>query len=186
MATINPNSIALHSAQSKYYKYREPYLPAFFDYLSSKLQLYQGSRLLDLCCGSGELAVGLIDRVSKIYAVDGSSEMLALAPRHTRIFYSQCDINSEAFKSPELIDHILIGRAIHWISPKSLETLVRSNLRSGGKIAICSTQWSTKDAWYEAYASIVGEYRNCENYRRLDFRGSGDLAGYFRTKLIWR
>jgi len=76
----------------------------------------------------------------------------------------------------ELIDHILIGRAIHWISPKSLEILVRSNLRSGGKIAICSTQWSTKDGWYETYASIVGEYRNYENYRKHDFSGSSTLG----------
>lgn len=176
MAAINPDSIALHSAQSKYYKYREPYLPALFDNLSSKLQLDRESRLLDLCCGNGELAAGFADRVDKIYAVDGSAEMLSFAPRHSRIMYSRCDINSEIFKTPELVDHFLIGRAIHWISAESLGNLVEHNLKSDGKIVICSTQWSTHDAWYEAYASLIGEYRNYENYRKHDFRGTGTLS----------
>ncbi|MEP7270155.1 MAG: class I SAM-dependent methyltransferase [Acidobacteriota bacterium] len=41
--------------------------------------LERGSHILDLCCGTGQLAAGLIDRGYSVTGIDGSREMLVLA-----------------------------------------------------------------------------------------------------------
>lgn len=45
-------------------------------------QLPSGARVLDLCCGSGQLAAELISRGFRVTGVDGSAELLAYAQRH--------------------------------------------------------------------------------------------------------
>ncbi|MCE9506976.1 MAG: class I SAM-dependent methyltransferase [Alphaproteobacteria bacterium] len=174
MNAINPESIKLHSAQAKYYKYREPYLQDLFVRLSNKLQLNPESRLLDICCGSGELAKGFSDYVGKIYAVDGSAEMLSFAPPLKNTVYSQHDVNLAVFKAPEPVDHFVIGRAIHWIGPDSLVNLIKANLKTGGRIVICSTQWSAD--WGSIYSSLLREYKD-QPVRRYDFTGAETLRG---------
>jgi SAM-dependent methyltransferase len=177
MNTINPESIISHSAQAKYYKYREPYLQDLFVQLSNKLQLNSESRLLDICCGSGELAKGFSDYVGKIYAIDGSAEMLAFAPPLKNTIYSQHDVNLTAFKAPEPVDHFVIGRAIHWIAADSLINMIKVNLKMGGRIVICSTQWAAD--WGSIYLSVLQEYKD-QSARRFDFTGTETLrsAGF--------
>lgn len=170
-------SITMHAPQAKYYKYREPYLRNLFVELSSKLQLNPESRLLDICCGNGELAKGFSDYVGRIYAVDGSAEMLSFAPPLKNVVYAQHDINSAVFKTPEPVNCFVIGRAIHWIAADSLVNMVGANLKAGGRIVICSTHWSAN--WGPAYAAILRDYKEPSN-RQFDFSGAETLraAGF--------
>lgn len=170
-----PRSIRLHSDQARHYKYREPYLPVFLRHLVRTLQLTPASRLFDLCCGCGELASGLAGQAGRIYAVDGSREMLALAPRRDNVEYFEHDLNAQPFRMPAPIDHFVIGRAIHWLEPAALQALVDHNLKPGGLIAVCSTQWQSSEPWYAAYLALVAPYRDYERLKSIDFRGTHTL-----------
>ena len=101
-------SIRAHGPQAPFYKFRTPYLPDFFEELSRQLLLDKSTQLIDMCCGNGEISIGLINYVDRIFAVDGSQKMLSYAKKHPHIKYSQADINIDSFKSPDVVDHILI------------------------------------------------------------------------------
>ena len=169
-------SIRLHDTQAPFYKFRTPYLPDFFEELSNKLFMDSSTKLMDLCCGNGEMSIGMINYADKIFAVDGSEEMLKFAKKHPKINYFQADINIDPFKSPDVVDHILIGRAIHWIKPDSLNTLVENNLRKDGKVVICSSEWTGDPIWYPTYNKIFDDYRKLRKRFGFDFTGIDTLT----------
>jgi SAM-dependent methyltransferase len=115
----NLNSIATHSKIADYYKYRPPYLAEFFHIGAIKMKLRKSDKLLDLCCGRGELANGFSNYVDKIKAVDGSSQMLKNSIARNNISYHLADVNHDEMNFIEEIDHIVIGSAIHWVSQKT-------------------------------------------------------------------
>lgn len=169
-------SIRMHDPQAPYYKFRTPYLPVFFEELSRQLLLDKSTKLMDLCCDNGEIAVGMIDYVDQIFAVDGSERMLSLAKKHSDIKYFQADINIESFKLPDFVEHILIGRAIHWIQPAALNALVEGNLKKDGKVVICSTEWIGENTWYPVYLEIMSEYNKLTKRFGFDFTGNETLT----------
>ena len=171
-----PDSIEKFSARAAYYGHRIPYHPQLISDLAQSLAVTENSRLLDLCCGTGELATGFIDHVGRIFAVDGSREMLSLAVRHEKIAYAQCDVNAETFRAPEPVDHIIVGRAVHWINPKGLANQVEANLRDGGKIAVCSVRWRAADDWREPYCRVLYRYRAASNRANFDYTGKTILG----------
>ena len=171
-------SIIIHNAQAKYYKYRTPYIPKLFAELEKKLQISNQSILLDLCCGCGEVSEGFAKgNCNKIYALDGSKDMLNLAYINEKIEYSCIDINSKLFECPEPVDFFVIGRAIHWIEPKKLQDLVHKNMKENGTIIILSSQWDSDEPWFPIFNSVQLKYVKQLNLvekitsRKLDFTG---------------
>lgn len=167
--------IESHSAQAPFYKYRTPYLSTMFDGIVRDLSLNDQSVLADACCGRGELSSRLIERVGRIHAFDGSQEMLDHALRHDRISYSLCDVNSNRFKAPEPVDHILVGRALHWIERDSLQQLMEDNLVDGGTVLICSSFWTSDGPWEVPYKQVLDMFCRLEKPPRQHFTGAEKL-----------
>jgi SAM-dependent methyltransferase len=158
------------------YRYRLPYHRNFFEALSEKLTLTLGSKILDLCCGNGQLSVGLADKIRKSVAIDNSSAMLSAATQHPNILYLNHDINSPPLPPPitdEKFDHFLIGRAIHWIRAGSLEDAIAKNLTAGGSIVTCATAWSPNTVWLRDFQRVRSAYGDGE---KRDTRGESKLA----------
>lgn len=167
--------IESHSAQAPFYKYRTPYLATMFDGIVRDLGLNDQSVLADACCGRGELSSRLIDRVGRIHAFDGSQEMLDHALRHDRISYSLCDVNADRFKAPEPINHILIGRALHWIERDNLRQLIDDNLADDGTVLICSSFWMSDGPWEVPYKKLLDRFCRHEKPPRQHFTGTDKL-----------
>ena len=158
------------------YRYRLPYHRKFFEKLSEKLPLTLESKILDICCGNGQLSVGLADKIRKSVAIDNSSGMLSVATQHPSIVYLNHDINSPPLPpslTNEKFDHFLIGRAIHWIRTDSLKDAIAENLNAGGSIVICATGWSSNTVWLEDFERVQSSYRD---RGKRDFRGKSKLA----------
>ena len=72
-------------------------LPATLEALSPLLldQLPPGSRILDLCCGTGELTPALLNRGYSVEGIDNSAQMLRLArARAPQACFQQADMRS--------------------------------------------------------------------------------------------
>jgi SAM-dependent methyltransferase len=171
-----PDAIARHSAQAGFYRYRVPYHPGLFAELAKRLKLGPASTVLDVCCGSGEVASGLVNHAGRIFAIDGSAEMLSFAPPHRQIVYARCDVNADAFRAPEPVDHFVIGRAVHWLTPQGLTGLMDRNLRNDGKIVVCSVQWQAEGGWHPSYRSVLEDYTiRSRTKKTYDFTGADTL-----------
>jgi SAM-dependent methyltransferase len=171
----------LFNAASESYRYRLPYHRKFFEELSKKLTLTPESKILDICCGNGQLSVGLADKVKKSVAIDNSSGMLAIAAQHPSIEYLNHDINSSPLPTSltnERFDHFLIGRAIHWIRTNSLEDAVTKNLNTGGCIVTCGAGWSSNTVWLGNFQRARSSYRDGDkrDFAAKDYRGESKLA----------
>jgi SAM-dependent methyltransferase len=172
----------LFNAASESYGYRLSYHRTFFEELSKKLNLNRESKILDICCGHGQLSMGLADKIKKSVAIDNSSGMLSGAPQHPSVVYVNHDINSPPPLPPSLtnekFDHFLIGRAIHWIKTDSLEHAIAKNLNNRGRIVICGAEWSSNTVWFRNFERARSSYRNGRhaNFSDRDYLGVSKLA----------
>lgn len=75
-----PSAAGIFKGAAWYYaRYRRPYLAQIFDDVISHYDLDRHGRLLDLGCGTGELAVPLATHFESVIGIDPSADMLAEA-----------------------------------------------------------------------------------------------------------
>lgn len=125
--------IAFHDEiTARNYRFRPPYHPKFFELLASDLQLTDSKIALDLCTGTGEVALGLTPYLSSIKALDFSPPMLSRAKRHPKVSYVKADVNDIAALSMAAVEHnalCTVGMGIHYLEAQTLK-FVRDNLLS--------------------------------------------------------
>jgi trans-aconitate 2-methyltransferase len=120
----------------QYHKFKQDRLSPFND-LFSLILVRTGLEVLDLGCGTGELALALAERLpeSCITGIDSSPEMLAKASehRHERVFFKQGDVKSISGEWDLLFSHAVL----HWVDDH--ETLIPrlwNMVKPGGQLAV--------------------------------------------------
>ena len=112
-------------AASYYARFRRGYPDELLDLLADRAGLDGLGRLLDLGCGTGQLAIPLAARVEEVVAVDAEAEMLEEmdAPPNVRKVHGRAE---EVDESWGLFRLVTIGRAFHWMDgPLVLDRLSR-------------------------------------------------------------
>ena len=174
-----------HSEGADHYRFRTPYAPALFDQLNSCLPLSPRARLLDLCCGRGELTRSLADRAGHVTAIDGARGMIAAAPPHPRVSYHCHDVNKLAVLPGVAgfhYDHMFLGRAIPYVDTGALGFAAGHCLKSGGAIVVCGAGFDPREPWVAVFNRIRGSYAQI----RGDFTGAAKLAalGFFESRRV--
>jgi len=178
-------SIKIHSEQSDQYKWRTPYIPDLLDSLCRELFIGKRNLVLDLGCGTGELAKHISRYAGKVIAIDGSRSMIGEARDTDNIEFQVVDLNASDPNLNGRADHFFFGRSIHWFSPETLQRLSERYLNENGKIVVCSTQWSPIGPWGKIYLDTKREYvPSSRKPSGLDFKGEGNLgaANFISTK----
>ena len=143
-----------------YYSYREPYPPEFFAHVASRLLLSAKTRMLDIGCGPGNLAIGFAPFVGVSTAIDVEPEMLHAAQAAAKSagveisFVQQPIERLEA--SANSFDFVTIGRALHWLSPEPTLAVLEEVVSPAGRIAICGSKASdsTANAWNAEFTRL--------------------------------
>ncbi|NBV49409.1 MAG: class I SAM-dependent methyltransferase [Verrucomicrobia bacterium] len=162
---------------AEHYRFRLPYVPAFFRRLSADLGLGGKERVLDLCCGTGQVAFGLAPSVGAVVGVDFSAAMLASAPKAPNLAYHQASAEAWAERADlEPFDLLTIGHAVHWLSPSVLGAVLARQLRPGGKVVILGNQWDAATAWLPALRRVESSYRSFDVADVDGRRKLGDLG----------
>lgn len=176
--TVTSLSIQLHSEQSNYYKWRTPYVPKLFQDVCAELNVSKNAYLMDLGCGTGEVATHLSKLASKVYAIDGSREMIALASSLDNVEYQVVDLNASNPVNTKIVQHMFFGRCIHWFPGATLRRLSEECMESNGKIVVCSTQWSPVGSWGADYLRIKQKFSPFKQSldRKLDHSGQSNLG----------
>jgi SAM-dependent methyltransferase len=156
-------------------------------------KLPAGARILDLCCGTGQLSAELAGRGYRVTGLDGSRAMLACARANApRARFLQAD--ARAFRlSPRFDAAVSIFDSLnHLLEPKELATVfanVRRALRPGGLFLFDMNTARTFRVRGDGLTTMVREDHVCL-VRRL-FGSEGPLARwkltlFRRRRGLWR
>jgi trans-aconitate 2-methyltransferase len=120
----------------QYHKFKQQRLAPFED-LFALIQIRPGMSVLDLGCGTGELAIALAGRLpaSRVTGVDSSPQMLAKAQelRSDRVDFCLGTVESIAGEWDLVFSHAVL----HWVDAhQSLIPRLWSLLKPGGQLAV--------------------------------------------------
>jgi ubiquinone/menaquinone biosynthesis C-methylase UbiE len=141
-----------------FYKFREPYPPPFFEIVAGKLILNEQTRMLDVGCGPGNLALGFRPFVGSCTALDIEPEMLRIAGESAgpaQIRFLQMPVE-ELDEAAESFDFVTIGRALHWLSREATLAVLERIVAPTGRIAVCAVHSSDADcnAWTHPFRQL--------------------------------
>ncbi|MFC4012835.1 class I SAM-dependent methyltransferase [Nonomuraea purpurea] len=130
-----------------YAKFRPGYGQAAIEHLAETLGA--DSRVLDLGCGPGTIAIPLSRRVKAVLAVDPAREMLAegrrLVEDVTNIAWVHGD--STVLRGLPPFEHVVMGRSFHWMDRRSVLMELDELLPPRGAVALIGPARQQGEPW---------------------------------------
>jgi trans-aconitate methyltransferase len=141
------------------YRYRPTYPAATFDVLTQLIST-QPAAVLDVGCGSGDIARQLAPRVERVDAVDVSQPMLELGKQlpngdHPHLHWLHGRIEDVRLQPPYAL--ISAGESIHWMNWDIVMPLLSEVLVEGAYLAIIERKIEPV-IWY-LLGDVVSRYR---------------------------
>lgn len=147
-----------------YDRYRPPYPPQLLDELCARLPVSGSGRLLDLACGTGQIAFPLASRFAEVVAVDQEPETVAFA----RAKAEAAEVGNivwmtGAAETIELeggFELIAVGNAFHRLNRPAVARRMRSWVQPGGGVALLwgGIPSQGERPWQVALASLVARW----------------------------
>jgi ubiquinone/menaquinone biosynthesis C-methylase UbiE len=138
----NPENIFAGTAWY-YARYRPTYPDEVIHLLVERFKLDQKSRILDLGCGTGQVALKLASHVAEVVAVDPQEEMLREGITSSRGINNIKWLKGNSGSLPDMAGQIgmvnltVIAKAFHWMNrEQTLHDLFRITLPDGGVAVI--------------------------------------------------
>ncbi|MER6154157.1 class I SAM-dependent methyltransferase [Streptomyces sp. NPDC001868] len=165
-------TVGFSGAVAEYYaKFRRGYPSQVFDTLQEVFELSQDDVVLDVGCGTGQLALPFASRVRSVVGVDPEPDMLRLAREAaadqgirnaTWMLGADTDVPAlGALLGERSLALAVIGQALHWMRHEELFRAVSPLLRSGGGIAVISNGtplWLQDSAWSRGLRGCLEEW----------------------------
>jgi ubiquinone/menaquinone biosynthesis C-methylase UbiE len=151
-----------------YQRYRHGYPEAVTDVLATTFGLTAGDTVVDLGCGTGQLALPLARRVRAVLGVDPEPAMLRCArqaaheagvPNVTWVLGADTDLPALArLLGPSSVAAVTVGQALHWMRREDLLRGAAALVRPGGGVAVVtngSPLWLQDTAWSRALRDFL-------------------------------
>jgi SAM-dependent methyltransferase len=143
------------------YRERPPYQQNVIDILMAKLT--QGARVLDLGCGTGEIAIPLSERGVIVDAVDPSSAMIEKAKTFGAEANWHC-CYAEDFSYEHTYDLIVTANSLHWMDWTQVFPLFKKSLTENGSLAIITGGDLTEFKGQTEVLKLVIEYSTNQDF----------------------
>ncbi|MET8955765.1 class I SAM-dependent methyltransferase [Streptomyces sp. NPDC004393] len=150
-----------------YDRFRLPYPDAMIADLVRRAAPSGRGRLLDLACGTGQLAFPLRGWFAEVWAVDtepGMTELVrakatAANVHHIRTVTARAE---DLPVRPVSFELIVIGNAFHRLHRNQIAQLAHSWLEPGGCLALCwsTSPWAGPQDWQRTLDSLLQKWRN--------------------------
>jgi len=154
-----------------YAKFRRGYPSEVLDALQAAFALGGEDTVLDLGCGTGQLALPLAARVRAVVGMDPGPDMLRLARRAaaeqdvrnvTWVLGADTDVPAlGTLLGPRSLGTTVIGNALHWMRHEKLFAALRPLTRAGGGVAVVSNGtplWLQDSDWSRALRSALEQH----------------------------
>jgi SAM-dependent methyltransferase len=149
------------------YRHRPPYPKEVFTSLSS-LAVDRPRRVLDVGCGTGQLARRLAPLVDAIDAVDASRAMIEAAKQSPggdalNLNWFLSPVEDAALNPPYSL--ITAGESLHWLTWEVVFPRFVDALSSNGALAIVNRSWDRSTVIRERIYPIIGVYSTNREYQ---------------------
>ncbi|MQY10221.1 hypothetical protein SRB5_03280 [Streptomyces sp. RB5] len=154
-----------------YAKYRRGYPPAVIEALRAAFALDAEDIVLDLGCGTGQLALPLSARVRSVIGMDPEPDMLRLAAETaagqgvrnvTWVLGADSDVPAVgALVGQRSLAMTVIGQALHWMGYEELFRRLVPLSRPGGGVAVVANGtplWLQDCAWSRALRGCLEDH----------------------------
>ena len=158
----------LFRGTAQYYeRFRAPYPAGLIDDLARSAGADGTGRLLDLACGTGQIAFALRGRFAETWAVDQEPDMVA-AVREKAAAKAITDIRplvsaAERLDAPpDSFDLVAVGNAFHRLPRSAVAANIARRLRPGGFAALLwgDGPWAGSEPWQQSMAATVQRWRD--------------------------
>jgi SAM-dependent methyltransferase len=154
-----------HGTADDYDRYRLPYPSELLADLRIQANISGSGRLLDLACGTGQIAFALAGAFGQIVAVDQQADSVAFchSKAHrlgvTNITWIAGRAEDVAIDGP--FELIAIGNAFHRLRRTLVAERANSWLQPGGHLALLwsSTPWTGRQDWQVALTAAFEEWK---------------------------
>lgn len=159
------------------YRTRPPYPGELFDRLERLMPAGPRS-VLDLGCGTGDIALGLVERADRIDALDTSSAMLRVARARrrspdARVRWLECP--AEAFRPDACYSLIVAAESLHWMEWAEVFSWLPDALLPGAYLCLVSGREIGPVGWRAELGDLISEYSTNREYRPYDL--ASELGG---------
>lgn len=154
-----------HGTVPYYARYRIPYPTALLDEICNRAGISDSGRLLDLGCGTGEIAIPMSSRFQEVIAVDSDSEMLAAAKhksdeqgiKNINWIQQHAEQHTASVNSYELLT---IGAAYHWMDRDTIAQNARNWLYPGQPLVVLgyTSIWTGRADWHGVVRSVLQKW----------------------------
>jgi len=164
------------------YSTRPPYPAEFFQGLEDLFP--DGSRvLLDLGCGTGDVAISMAERVDRVDAVDPSAAMLAVARSrkgadHPSIRWIHAPAERFEFRGPYSL--VLAAESLHWMDWGTVLARIAAALEPRGFLVLADGRALVNMPWASELEKLIPKYSTNRDYRPYDLVAELTRRGAFR------
>ncbi len=161
---LEPNyRVDLFAGTAEYYaRFRPPYPPALIEHLTRRARISGQGRLLDLACGTGEVALAMYGSFAEVWAQDQEKEMIEMGQRkagevgahNLRWLVGR----AEDLEAPSgQFELVTIGSAFHRLDRLRVAQLARQWLPPGGYLAIlgANSVWTGTERWQSLAVEVI-------------------------------
>jgi len=157
----------LFEGTAEYYdRFRLPYPDGLIDDLRTRVPLDATSRVLDLACGTGQIAFALAAGVAEVLAVDQEAEMIELvAHKARRLDVANVHAIAAAAEAVPLdgsFDLVAIGNAFHRLDRAAVARRLAAHISDRGCVALLwsGTPWLGEPPWHGVLDETLTRWRD--------------------------
>ena len=147
-------------------RFRPPYPKALLDDLRARVPVTGAGRLLDLACGTGEIAFALASEFSEVVAVDQEIESIELARRKAATLgvdnINWLAASAERVDLDGVFELVAIGNAFHRLERDLVTQRLVPRLQPDGCVALlwAETPWRGERPWQLDMAETLERWRH--------------------------
>jgi SAM-dependent methyltransferase len=157
----------LYQGTAAYYdRYRLPYPVSLLSHLVAGTHLSGSGSLLDLACGTGQLAFPLSPHFAQVWAVDQERDMIEtvrakVATSGVRNLRPVVSSAETLDAQPDYFELAVVGNAFHRLERDLVARRILDWLTPGGHIALCwsSSPWVGPEGWQRSLATTLSRWQ---------------------------